>query len=186
MVLELSQSPAAMKGKHTASKRASRGGVSAADKTNKAMMANANISNLKGIHNRREMGAVKVERHRQERNLFGIPSQRFHVGSSAFTTTAQCYPLKMDASFASSISSDASAGSGEVCSKTLGEEEVLTPYVPQTGVPSRLMLVKYVERSDGCLSPCPGHVIGDEVRSLDISPWDLSTESTNALFHENR
>lgn len=89
----------------------------------------------------------------------------------------------MDASFAPS---DASAGTGEVCSKTLGEEEVQTPYVPQTGIPSRLMLMKYVERSDGCLSPCPDHVIGDEVRSLDISPWDLWTEGTGALFHEYR
>ena len=89
----------------------------------------------------------------------------------------------MDALFASS---DASAGTGEVFSKTLREEEVQTAYVPQTVIPSRLMLMKYVERSDGCLSPCPGHVIGDEVRSLDISPWDLWTEGTDALFHEYR
>lgn len=89
----------------------------------------------------------------------------------------------MDSSFASS---DASIGTEEVLSKTIGEEGAQTPYVPRTGIHPRLTLMKYVDRSDGCLSPCPGHVIGDEVRSLDISPWDLRTRGTDALLHENR
>ena len=159
------------------------GRASAGNKEKTMLLADPSISDLQSIN--QELRAVKAERRRRKRDLYVLCQPRsVQKASSSTTTAAQC-SLAVDASFILSTSRDPVAGREDIC-PTVMVEEALTPYVPETGVPPRLIRMRYIERSDGSLSPSPEHVMGNEVQSLDVSAWDLSTEETDELCRGNR
>lgn len=163
----------------------------AADRAATALMASPNMSSLEDVQ--RELDGIKAERRRRQRELYTIrPSRSLHTASSSATTTATTAsrrsPLATDSSsLSSSILNDHTSGiSSERRLAAVKGEATRPAYVPKTGVPPQLLEMAYVTQPGGRLLPSPEHVMGGPVQTLDLSPWDTSSEQTGALCHKNR
>lgn len=153
-------------------------------------MADPTMSSLKDVQ--RELDDIKAERRRRQRELYVVRQPRRSMVTRSSATSAFRRSRPAEDPFLSRspalIGDHASVSSGKPSSITAAvqDEEFVIPYCPEADFPAQLLRMAYATQPGGRLSPCSEHVMGDLVRALDLSPWNISAEQAKQMVQENR
>lgn len=148
------------------------------------ILTNSNMSTREDVQ--RELHAIKTERRRRQRELLHkVRPSRGALARSPPVSTSSPHDLHPDqlSSCSTKLRSD---GSTFKESSVAALVEPLLPYRPETAAPPNVLRMAYVTQSNGHLSLCPHHVMGDFVEMLDLSPWDISSDNTDGLWLQSR